>query len=199
MTETPSLDTPTEILSNALRMYRDAKLLLNHDRYASATAISILAIEEMAKFMSLAGFQPLPRKHWRDHVCKQTSPTAFMLRKQFQNNLRKILTEKNIDNVDDIYKRLTSYSVKNIDEDISDEEERSIFMLAFKHTIETARIFAKANSKEFDITKQNCFYVDVANDLSVKSSPNQVTRDIAENHIKILEDILKGIISVPEK
>jgi AbiV family abortive infection protein len=38
-----------EIVSNAARLLRDAKLLVDNERYASAFALSVLALEEIGK------------------------------------------------------------------------------------------------------------------------------------------------------
>src|SRR6266481_7645692 len=43
-------DAATEILGNALRLYSDAKLLFENGRFASCASLSVLAIEELAKF-----------------------------------------------------------------------------------------------------------------------------------------------------
>jgi AbiV family abortive infection protein len=59
-------------------------LLFNHERYAACASLSVLAIEERAKFMALAGFQPLQRSEWRRHSAKHLSPAAFLLRNRYQ-------------------------------------------------------------------------------------------------------------------
>lgn len=50
-------DAATEILGNALRLYSDAKLLFENGRFASCASLSVLAIEELAKFMGTIGAQ----------------------------------------------------------------------------------------------------------------------------------------------
>src|SRR5687768_3924744 len=83
----------TETLANALRLYRDAKLLFEHERFPSCASLSILAIEEMAKFMDLAGYQRLPPGKRRHHPAKHESSTSFVLRRRYQAILREVLAE----------------------------------------------------------------------------------------------------------
>lgn len=99
------VNSATEVLGNALRLYRDAKLLFEHERYPSCVSLSILAIEELAKFMALAGYQPLPLSGWQSHVNKQQNSAAFLLRKRYQAELREIIAEQQLDEADDTYKR----------------------------------------------------------------------------------------------
>lgn len=99
------VDSATEVLGNALRRYRDAKLLFEHGRYPSCVSLSVLAIEELAKFMALAGYQPLPSSGWQNHVNKQQNSAAFLLRKRYQAELREIIAEQELDEPDDTYKR----------------------------------------------------------------------------------------------
>jgi hypothetical protein len=86
----------TEILGNALRLYGDARLLFDHERYASCASLSVLAIEELTKFMALAGFQPLQRSEWRRHPAKHLSPASFLLRNRYQAALREVIAERQL-------------------------------------------------------------------------------------------------------
>jgi AbiV family abortive infection protein len=67
----------TAIIANAPRLLKDAKLLLDHGRYASAFALSVLALEEIGMVvLDLWGrpeVQPKPSKRPSAHVRKQTA------------------------------------------------------------------------------------------------------------------------------
>src|SRR3984893_12517909 len=72
-----------EIVSNAARLLRDAKLLVDNERYASAFALSVLALEEIGKVVlelwgashpvHKSGKRPSP------HLRKQAAVSSLLL------------------------------------------------------------------------------------------------------------------------
>src|SRR5882762_58932 len=68
----------------AAALQRDAKLLFENGRFASCASLSVLAIEELAKFMGMIGAQPLPVRSWRSHPDKHVGSASFLLRKRYQ-------------------------------------------------------------------------------------------------------------------
>jgi AbiV family abortive infection protein len=71
------------ILGNATRLLDDARLLVNHQRYASAFALAVLAVEEIGKVL-LKGWHsegPLakPKERSSAHVKKQTAVASLLL------------------------------------------------------------------------------------------------------------------------
>ncbi|MGE4049384.1 MAG: AbiV family abortive infection protein, partial [Acetobacteraceae bacterium] len=77
-----SEDAHTPIVANAARLLADSKLLLNHSRYASATALAVLALEELGKvILNLWGDPPYgARRHKRmsDHLRKQRAVASLL-------------------------------------------------------------------------------------------------------------------------
>ena len=69
------------ILGNATRLMRDAKLLFDHNRYASAFALAVLGVEEIGKallkFWETSG--PLPKKERSLHIRKQSAVASLLL------------------------------------------------------------------------------------------------------------------------
>jgi AbiV family abortive infection protein len=177
----------TEILGNAIRLYSDAKLLFTHERYPTCTSLSILSIEELAKFMALTGLQPLPLKDWRNHIAKHVSPTAFMLRKSYQTALREVLAEAPNDERETTYRRL-----QNMD---YCPEEMPLFdaVLARLVTNSSLKGFYQAYMKDFDRLKQSGFYVDTDDTMKVRSSPMEITRKIAESRLQFVREVLETI------
>jgi AbiV family abortive infection protein len=76
-----------EIVSNAARLLRDAKLLVDNERYASAFALSVLALEEIGKVvLELWGAsQPVHKSGKRpsSHLRKQAAVSSLLLAQYF--------------------------------------------------------------------------------------------------------------------
>jgi AbiV family abortive infection protein len=167
----------TEILGNALRLYGDARLLFDHERYASCASLSVLAIEELTKFMALAGFQPLQRSEWRRHPAKHLNPASFLLRNRYQAALREVLAERQLGEPPAVFKRLAAMEYL--------PEEMGLFdaVLAKITADGSLAHFSRAYGKETDRLKQLGFYVDVDEQNQVRATPTQITREIAEDHL----------------
>ena len=73
----------TAIIANAARLLKGAKLLLDHGRYASAFALSVLALEEIGKVvLDLWGrpeAPPKPSQRPSAHVRKQAAVSSLLL------------------------------------------------------------------------------------------------------------------------
>lgn len=72
-----------EIVSNAARLLRDAKLLVDNERYASAFALSVLALEEIGKVVLVlwGASQPVHKsgKRLSSHLRKQAAVSSLLL------------------------------------------------------------------------------------------------------------------------
>ena len=76
----------TLILANANRLIRDAELLAQHRRYASAFALAVLGLEEVGKALlkywesdGLWKDAPLPKKELSLHMRKQSAVACMMI------------------------------------------------------------------------------------------------------------------------
>jgi AbiV family abortive infection protein len=73
----------TLIIANAARLLADAKLLVDHDRFASAFALAVLGVEEIGKVvLDIWGrVKPLSKPVIRrsQHICKQAAVGSLVL------------------------------------------------------------------------------------------------------------------------
>ncbi|MGY3124998.1 AbiV family abortive infection protein [Bradyrhizobium sp. S3.14.4] len=71
------------ILGNATRLLNDARLLVSHNRYASAFALAVLGVEEIGKVLlkSWEAERPLAKAKERQslHIRKQTAVASLLL------------------------------------------------------------------------------------------------------------------------
>jgi AbiV family abortive infection protein len=181
------VNSATEVLGNALRLYLDAKLLFEHERYPSCVSLSILAMEELAKFMALAGYQPLPSSGWRSHLNKQLSPASFLLRKRYQATLKEITSEQKLGEADDTYKRWA-------DMDFA-PDEMSFFDTVLARIVAEGSLnrFTDAHGKETDRLKQLGFYVDLDDKKRVRNTPAVITRETAQDRLDFARDVLGAL------
>ena len=180
-------DAATALLGNAISLYNDARLLFDNTRYPTCTSLSILSVEELAKFMALVGLQPLPLKEWRNHIAKHVSPAGFLLRKHYQTALRDALSETPADEREATYSRLA-------DMDYSDSEltlfDAILARLVSDFSLEN---FSQASAKDLDQLKQSGFYVDTDAQMHIRSTPSQVTRETAQLRLQYVRDLLAAV------
>ena len=182
-----SADTATETLRNALRLYTDARLLFEHGRYASCAALSVLAIEELAKFIALAGFQPFPSCSLRHHTVKQISAASFLLRSRYQATLREILLEERVGEHAAMYARLIAMEWN--------ADEMALFDIVLGKMIAdgSLRRFAQVYAGETNELKQLGLYVDIDKHGEIRATPTQITRETAEDQVGFVCDTLKAL------
>jgi AbiV family abortive infection protein len=210
----------TETLGNALRLFRDARLLFKNERYPSCVSISVLAIEELAKFMALVGYQPLSRSEWHVHTVKHLKPPSFVMGKRFEAALREIIAHRQMsaDDVDAVYKRLAKFKheLRAADnkpvgkgglgppdlEKVGElsPEDVELFMAAFDKIVAdgSMRRFVQAYTKQPEKLKKRGFYVDIGANMKVLSSPAEITHDIAKDHLDLVRDVFTTLIEQME-
>ncbi len=183
-------DAATEILGNALRLYSDAKLLFENGRFASCASLSVLAIEELAKFMGMIGAQPLPVRSWRSHPDKHVGSASFLLRKRYQAALREVLEETGAADPDADYRRLADMEYR--------DDEMALFESVLARIVSDGSLgrFSRAHVKETDRVKQLGFYVDLDDQMRVRSTPSQVTSVLAKDHLNFARDVLETLRSI---
>jgi AbiV family abortive infection protein len=172
------------ILANVLRLYADALLLLNNDRFASCLSISILAAEELAKFLSLIEMQRLKQGDWHKHQAKHIGTASFLLRRKYQAALTKVLDGR-VEKAD--HARLKQVEFR--------ESEMSLFDEVMAHVISdgSLKYFADAFSKETDKQKQRGFYVDLGDDLSIRSTPLAITKELARTQFELVKNAIRAL------
>jgi AbiV family abortive infection protein len=175
----------TAILANALRLYRDAVLLLKEERHASCLSVSVLAAEELAKFLSLVELQSLNRSEWRLHHAKHVGTASFLLRRKFQAALSAAL-EGRPEKADHV-----RFAQLDFRED--DEDEMALFDEVLQNVGKDGSLghFSRAHQKEMDIRKQRGFYVDLKGDLTIKSDPQTITREEASDQLEFFRATLQ--------
>ena len=86
-----SYTNQTPIIANAARLLKDAKLLVDHERYASAFALAVLALEEIGKvLLELWGNPEAPpnrKQRLSAHIKKQAAVSSLLLAESVTNEL----------------------------------------------------------------------------------------------------------------
>ncbi len=89
------LPDPTPIVSNAARLLRDAKLLADNERFASAFALAVLALEEVGKVvLTLWDYSNNTRKsnnRLSSHLRKQSAVSSLLLAKYITSELDDVI------------------------------------------------------------------------------------------------------------
>lgn len=180
-------EAATATLANAIRLYLDAKLLFANERYASCTSLAVLSIEELAKFMNLAGINELSQSKLRSHTAKHVSTASFVLRKNYQSALRDALAGAEIDPAR--LARLLQLKFQD------DEMEMFDGVLAKLVESGSLRAFAHAHQNEMDALKQRGFYVDTDGHGKIRSMPEGVTADEAKAQLDFVTASLRALRS----
>lgn len=90
----PPQDERDAIVSNAARLLRDAKLLVDNERYASAFALSVLALEEIGKVvLGLWDVSQTGKPH-SSHQRKQAAVSALLLARHTTKELGNLITSE---------------------------------------------------------------------------------------------------------
>lgn len=76
-------------------------------------------------------------------------------------------------------------------------EEMSLFDSVLARLVANSALerFSEAYMKGLDRIKQSGFYVDTDDMMKVRSSPTQITREIAENRLQFVREVLETIRS----
>jgi AbiV family abortive infection protein len=196
----PSLEA---ILQNAARLLDDARLLYDNQRFASATALAILAIEEMGKYfiVKMPTQKGSAAGDLNKHIEKQVSfgsfpfvETAIM---DFLPQMKEIgfiiepdaeITEEQRQWMNSeagwacVRERLRSDGFwDNLAQRVLDSEDGS-FM-------------ARARNKEFDKLKQRCIYVDLNESSEVLAGPADITQETANYFVRLAHRVISRYAS----
>jgi len=138
------------ILLNAQRLFRDAELLMDNQRYASAFALAVLGVEEIGKALlkHWEAARPLPKKEGLSaHIRKQAAVSSLLLgalaARKFPNGLD-----------------LATVDIPAITKEFNESEE--------------GRVFVAIRNRDLEKRKQNALYQDddlltaVENDFAEK-------------------------------
>lgn len=177
----------TAVLANALRLYRDAVLLLKEERHASCLSISVLAAEELAKFLSLVKLQNLKRSEWRLHHAKHLGTASFLLRRKFQVALSATL--------EGLPEKSEHARLAKLDFREDSEDEMALFSEVLQNVVNDGSLhhFVQAYQKGMDTRKQRGFYVDLKDDLSIASDPTSITREEASDQLGFVRATLQTL------
>jgi AbiV family abortive infection protein len=105
-------DRNTLIIENAARLLRDAKLLTDHTRFASAFALAVLGVEEIGKVILgiWTQFEPLSKPVVRrtSHLRKQAAVGSLLLAsfavKEFGDRETEVITDDFIKEVSEAFR-----------------------------------------------------------------------------------------------
>lgn len=187
------IDALLPILRNAEDLIFEAELLLNAGRFARSTALSVVAIEEIGKFVSrrldLAGKQVNFHKH------KQYAAEVFIGAGESYRIISKWLEENGYE--------LRHRTDLTESQDAWLQENGSVGWEALRHGVqqEMAEFYA-SNSQLFDEVcgiRNGCLYVDLTADGKPKQSPASITVDSAEKSLELAKRIhAEVLLTYPE-
>jgi AbiV family abortive infection protein len=116
--EARSRASQTAIIANAARLLKDAKLLVDHERYASAFALSVLALEEIGKVVLDLWGNPEARpklskrsKRPSAHVKKQAAVSSLLLAEAVMKELGEVIISGSVD--DELVERVARFMHEN--------------------------------------------------------------------------------------
>jgi hypothetical protein len=115
---------------------------------------------------------------------KHISTAAFLLRRKYQAVLEKAAEGRT--------EQVELARLKQLD---FQDSEMPIFDEALRHVSEDGSLkhFTDAFSKETDRRKQQGFYVDLGKDLSIRSTPLNVTREQAQAQLNFVQNALRAL------
>src|ERR1700722_19990855 len=80
-----------KVISNAKRLLRDAVLLKDHERYASAYALAILGLEEIGKVILKRWGEPDKERRW--HLNKQMAVASLLINDAVMQKVRQEISD----------------------------------------------------------------------------------------------------------
>ena len=181
------------ILQNARRLLDDAGLLYANERFASATALAILAIEEKGKYMMArwARKEGSIVEGWNDHIEKQLRFASLTYSDVFLTELA-----KQLDRIGLVIKHRTQLTEQ--ERQWADREDGqgsltrfgkdkvfidTLLKSVFEH--EDARLMARVQNGEMNKLKQRCMYVDVNGNFEVMADPADVSHETASYFLSL--------------
>jgi AbiV family abortive infection protein len=188
----PSLET---ILQNARRLLDDARLLYDNERFASATALAILAMEETGKYFIVkrASEKDSVAKDLNNHIEKQihfasypfveTILIEFFKRLGFVPKLGAQMPEQQ-------RQWMNSESGQTFLKKFLDNKD---FMDSFVQGVldtDNGSFMARAERKELNKLKQRCMYVDLDETSQVLADPADITQETANFFLRLAHRII---------
>ena len=178
----------TPIIRNAEELIFEAELLFNANRFARSAALSVIAIEELGKFVSKK--LDLDSKNQNFHRHKQHAAKVFI---SAGETLRQAMQ----------WAEDNGYQLKHVSE-LSDwqkswcEQNGRIGWESLEKGIESSLVeFYAQNHKLFDDVGQSrneCFYVDIAKDGTLKGCPSNVTSGTAARHLGLAKRTYAAVL-----
>lgn len=174
------------IRRNAERLLSDALVLYDLKRWASATALAVLAVEEMGKYF-LIKWEKSDTRALSSHKAKQGILASFLIVRAISRAENAWMTERGLERKHwselnpDIQAYLESPEGQKWRKKIDEEWEKIAVegIIADEHRDIGVRI----NRGEIDKIKQAAFYVDIDADGTVVSDPSNCSQEIADEWI----------------
>ena len=98
------------VISNAKRLVRDAVLLKDHERYASAYALAILGLEEIGKVILKRWDVPEKERRW--HLPKQMAVADLVLMDDVRRRIREEISDPS-QLTPDVFQRVTRAAMES--------------------------------------------------------------------------------------
>lgn len=183
------------ISSNASRLLSDAKLLFSRERYPSALALAILALEESGKFNLLKwkGVDALTDTG-RHHVSKQTVYGSFLIAEAFLDALTEKLPEAGYELKHQ--SELTPKQREWLENETSKREsmdEICRIMIEEAKTSGAFKEYEKIRKGEVNRLKMLGFYVDIDTKGKVVANPLDTNKIEAKRYIDIAQSMVEKL------
>ena len=183
------------ILANAERLLYDAELLFKNERYASASSLAILALEEIGKIY-LIGLGEIERQkndRISPHRKKQEYANALLIAGPAITAISDFLKEENLPD-GPVSAVAFLLAVVQCEKDAETDEDRAAFrelkerieqeIKARLKDSEAARTSQSIYRGQANITKQAGFYCDVNADGKVLCDPLQISKEQANEWLE---------------
>ncbi len=179
------------VVENAKRLLADAEALFELGKWQTATALAVLAIEEIGKHF-LIRWEQDARKNVLSHKSKQAVLGSFYMADAAIETTIKILNERGIeikheDDLEEWQKNLLkTESGRQLNNWFfsKDNEELRTAMATAMMEHKFSDLGFKAKTGEIDKIKQKAFYVDIDANGEVVSDPSSITREIANEWLE---------------
>jgi hypothetical protein len=194
--------TYAPVIMNALSLLDDAKSIRKHRRYATATALAVLSLEEVGKFMLLAGRLKdqinFDNGGKLTHRMKQKAASVAIMGVMGYDETRVIAESLGYRSVIvPINERdgLGHVHLVDIVEEVTDEHFNRHVAPIIRNPKQNKFVVDLVRGR-FDAIKQSCFYVDMGGDGGVIRSPANIDRETCDRIIRLASRAISATIYI---
>jgi AbiV family abortive infection protein len=186
------------ILQNAARLLDDARLLYDNQRFASATALAILTMEEMGKYFIVkwASGRGSAARDLNKHIAKQVSfgsfPFVEMTIMEFLAQMKEIgfLLEPDAEITEEQRQWMNSEAGWACVRGRLRSDGFWDNLVQRVLNSEDGGFMTRAQMKEFNKLKQRCIYVDLNENSEVLADPADTTKETTNYFLRLAHRVI---------